>query len=312
MGCLEFFTDHTFRTVLIGTTAVGATSGAVGCFAYLRRQSLVGDVISHSSLFGVMLFFLLSYWLTGEGSKSLFVLIPGAMVAGIAALLLSQTIVTKTSVREDSGLGVMLAIFFGTGILLLRWVQKASPPIPGRRGLQDYLFGMAASMTQSDLMMIGIVAVAMFGTIVWLWKELKVFTFDPMLTQCLGFRTRWLNVLMIVMLVSGIVIGIQSIGVVLMISMLVTPAAAARQWTNSLGKMVILASFIGALCGLTGTIASALTSNLPTGPVIVLSGVAVFGISIVFSPSRGILVTWLKQRPVDALKRTAVRGGKPR
>ena len=131
----ELLGDPTFRTVLLGTMGIGAVSGSVGCFAYLRRQSLVGDVVAHSSLLGIMVFFLISYWLTGEGSKSLFVLIPGAMLAGILALALSQWIVDRTSVREDSGLGVMLAIFFGTGILLLRWVQKTNPPIPGRRGL---------------------------------------------------------------------------------------------------------------------------------------------------------------------------------
>ena len=107
---LDLLSDHTFRTVLIGTMSIGAVSGAIGCFAYLRRQSLVGDVVSHSSLLGVMLFFLASYWLTGEGSKSLFVLIPGAMVAGIVALWLTRFIVSNTSVRDDSGLGVMLAL----------------------------------------------------------------------------------------------------------------------------------------------------------------------------------------------------------
>ncbi len=291
----DLLSDHTFRTVLIGTMSIGAVSGAIGCFAYLRRQSLVGDVVSHSSLLGVMLFFLASYWLTGEGSKSLFVLIPGAMVAGIAALWLTRFIVSNTSVRDDSGLGVMLAIFFGTGILLLRWVQKTTPPIPGRRGLQDYLFGMAASMTQSDLVMIGIIGVASIAVMLLFWKELKVFTFDPQLAQSLGFRTKLLDVLLIAILVNGIVIGIQCIGVVLMIAMLVAPAAAARQWTRTLGPMVALAAVIGAFCGAVGSVVSAELSNIPTGPVIVLTGVFIFLVSLLFSPSRGVLVRKWKQ-----------------
>ncbi len=296
MNWLELLSDHTFRTVLVGTMSIGAVSGAIGCFAYLRRQSLIGDVVSHSSLFGIMLFFLASYWLTGEGSKSLFVLIPGAIVSGIAALCLTRLIVNRTRVREDSGLGVMLAIFFGTGILLFRWVQKLSPPIPGRRGLQDYLFGMAASMTQSDLLMIAILGLSSITVMLLFWKQLKVFTFDPVFTQSLGYRTKWLDVLLIAILVNGIVIGIQCIGVVLMIAMLVTPAAAARQWTRTLGPMVGLAATIGALCAGIGTLVSAEISNMPTGPLIVLAGVLAFAISIVFSPSRGVVVRKMKHR----------------
>lgn len=114
------WSDYTLRTVCLGTATIGAVSGALGCFAYLRRQSLIGDVVSHSCLLGIVAFFLLSYWLTGTGSKSLLVLIPGAIFAGVAALFLTRTIVRRTRIKEDTGLGVMLAIFFGSGILLLR------------------------------------------------------------------------------------------------------------------------------------------------------------------------------------------------
>ncbi len=294
MSLWELLGDHTFQTVLLGTMGIGAVSGSVGCFAYLRRQSLVGDVVAHSSLLGVMLAFLISYWLTGQGSKSLVLLIPGAMVAGVLALGLAQWIVSNSGVREDSGLGVMLAIFFGTGIMLLRWVQK-SPSIPGKRGLESYLFGMAASMTQADLIMIGIVGIGSILVMLLLWKELKAFTFDPLLTQSLGYRTRWLNWILIGLFVNGIVIGIQCIGVVLMIAMLVAPAAAARQWTESLGKMVILAAIIGATCAAIGTVVSAIVSGVPTGPVIVLTGTAIFLVSLLFAPKRGILFANRKQ-----------------
>lgn len=285
----ELFGDHTFRTVLLGTMGVGAVSGSVGCFAYLRRQSLVGDVVAHSSLLGIVLFFLISFWLTGEGNKSLFVLIPGAMLSGVLALGLSQWIVSRTAVRDDSGLGVMLAIFFGTGVLVLRWIQRTDPPIPGRRGLESYLFGMAASMTQEDLVMIAIVGCGSILVMLMLWKELKVFTFDPLFTQSLGYRTRWLNWLMIAIFVNGIVIGIQCMGVVLIIAMLVAPAAAARQWTDSLERMVLLAAAIGASCAAVGTIVSAIVSGVPTGPVIVLAGAIVVLGSILLAPKRGVL-----------------------
>lgn len=285
----DLFADHTFRTVCLGTAAIGAVSGAVGCFAYLRRQSLVGDVVAHSSLLGIMVFFLISYLITGQGNKSLIVLIPGALVAGTAALMLTRFIIAQTRLKPDSGLGVMLAIFFGSGILLLRWVEKATPVIPGKRGLENYLFGMAAAMTQSDLWMIGFLGVFAIAVMLLVWKEIKVFTFDPEFASSLGFNTHRIDTLMLMLMVIGIVIGIQSVGVVLMIALLVTPASAARQWTGSLGKMVMLSALLGAICGGVGSVISATTSHMPTGPVIVMVATLLFIVSLVAAPRRGLI-----------------------
>ena len=282
-------TDYTLRTVCIGSAAIGAVSGGLGCFAYLRRQSLIGDVVSHSSLAGIVLFFLAGYWLTGDGHRTLPVLIPGAIVAGTAALLLTRTIVENTTLKEDAGLGVMLAIFFGTGMLLLRWLQRSNPPIPGRAGLDDYLFGMAATMGQSDLIMIAIIGTLAVGLMLLFWKEFKVFTFDPVFAHSLRFRTRLLDTLLLVVLVLSIVIGIQAVGVVLMVALLVTPASAARQWTNHLGPMVAVAAFFGAVCGGLGALISSTSAHLPTGPVIVLLATAFFLMSLLFAPRRGLV-----------------------
>lgn len=295
------WTDYTLRTVCLGTATIGAVSGALGCFACLRRQSLIGDVVSHSSLLGIVACFLLSYWITGQGSKSLLVLIPGAILAGTAALLLTRTITRRTRLKEDAGLGVMLAIFFGSGILLLRWVQRRQPNIPGRAGLEDYLFGMAAAMGRADLWMIGTLGAVALGVLILLWKEFKVYTFDPLFAHGLGMRTRLLDDLLLVTLVLGIVIGIQAVGVVLMIALLITPASAARQWTRHLGPMVLLAAGFGAFCGAAGSVASALSTGLPTGPLIVLAATGVFMVSIVFAPRRGLIAKTLRRRQTRAL-----------
>lgn len=307
----DLFANYTFRTVLMGSVGIGAVSGAFGCFSYLRRQSLVGDVVSHSSLLGIVLVFLLSYWVTGEGSKSLYVLLPGALLAGVAALLLTRWIVDRTPVREDSGLGTMLAIFFGGGVLLLRAVQSSSRVIPGRGGLQDFLFGMAASMTRDDLIMIAVIGSLSLAAMWFHWRQLKVFTFDPLFAHCVGFNTRFLNVLLIMLMVNAIVIGIQCVGVILMIALLVAPAAAARQWTGSLGGMVALSACFGGIAGATGSIVSTLVSKMPTGPVIVLAGVAIFVFSILFAPRRGVVATKLQRQRVRLTASiTGEEGGK--
>ena len=183
----------------------------------------------------------------------------------------------------------MLAIFFGSGILLLRWVQRATPNIPGKRGLENYLFGMAAAMTESDLWMIGLLGASTILLMLLVWKEFKVFTFDPVFAQSLGLSTSWLDTLLLMMMVIGIVIGIQSVGVVLMIALLVTPASSARQWTGSLGAMVGLAAVFGAFCGGAGSLISFNWPNMPTGPVIVLVATVVFLVSLIFAPRRGLV-----------------------
>lgn len=306
---LELFNDHTLRTVCLGTAGIGAVSGAIGCFAYLRRQSLIGDVVAHSSLLGIMIFFLASYLITGEGSKSLSVLIPGALLAGVAALMLTRWILAQTRLKPDSALGVMLAIFFGSGILLLRWTQRATPNIPGKRGLEDYLFGMAAAMTNSDLWMIGILGVSSILMMLLMWKEFKLFTFDPVFAQSTGLKTNRIDTLMLLMMVVGIVIGIQSVGVVLMIALLVTPASSARQWTGHLGTMVLLAAIFGAICAGTGSVLSAKFSKVPTGPVIVLVATVLFMVSLVAAPRRGVIARLIQRRKLEKSAQVVATGG---
>ncbi len=281
--------DTTLLTVALGAGMIGAISGALGCFAYLRRQGLVGDIVAHSSLLGVVGAFVCAWLITGEGSRSLAVLVPGALIAGVAALLLARTIERKTRIKEDTSLGVMLAIFFGGGLFLLRWVQRHEPAIHGHTGLEDYLFGMAAAMTRSDLVMISTLGALAAIVVTLSWKELKLFTFDPVFARSLGLRTGLLDVQVLMLLVLGIVVGIQAVGVILMIALLVTPASAARQWTTALGPMVALASLFGAVSGVVGALISSTELRVPTGPVVVLTITLIFAVSVLFAPRRGIL-----------------------
>ena len=286
----EFLGDYTVRIVVLSSAVIGATSGALGCFAYLRRQSLVGDVISHSSLLGIVGFFWLWFIFTGDGNKSLWLLIPGAMAASIAAMMLTQWITKTTKIKSDASLGVMLAIFFGSGLTLLRWIQRSSNPIPGQAGLENYLFGMAAATTLPDLWMIGILSVVSLICLVTCWSRLKLLTFDPGYAAGLGLSSNFWELLLLCLLVIGIVIGLQIAGVVLMVALLIAPASAARQWTNSLGKMIFLAAVIGAVCAGSGALLSAAQKGMPTGPVIVLFLFVGVLVSILFAPKRGVLL----------------------
>ena len=278
---IELFTDTTLRTITLGTVVLGATSGMLGSFAVLRKESLLGDAISHAALPGIVLAFMFT------GSKESYVLLIGALIVGLIGTIWIRGIVNKTHLKTDAALGLILSIFFGFGMLLLTYVQKL--PNANQAGLDKYLFGQAATLVDKDVyILIGVTVVALIVLLLF-WKEFKIMLFDTDYAKTLGFNVKLIDLIITFFIVLTIVLGLQTVGVVLMSALLLAPAAAARQWTNSLGKMVVIAAFIGALSGLIGTGISASESNLSTGPVIVIVASALVLFSFIFSPIRGIL-----------------------
>ncbi len=292
MSITEYFNllwaDYTLRTITLGTAVLGAICGMLGSFAVLRKQSLLGDAISHAALPGIAIAFLIS------GSKDTYVLMLGALVCGLIGAFWIRGITTKTHLKNDTALGLILSLFFGFGMLLLTYIQKQ--PNANQAGLDKYLFGQAATLVESDVfIMIGVTGVCLFIMLLF-WKEFKIILFDMDYTKTLGFNVRFIDALVTFFIVLAIVLGLQTVGVVLMSAMLLAPAAAARQWTNSLGVMVILAAIIGAMAGVFGTAISASQNNLSTGPVIVLVAAVFVLFSFIFSPSRGILFREIRFR----------------
>ena len=270
---------------------LGAVCGMLGSFAVLRKQSLLGDAISHAALPGIAIAFLIT------GAKDSNTLLIGALVSGLIGTFWIRGIVTKTHLKSDTALGLILSLFFGFGMLLLTFIQKQ--PNANQAGLDKYLFGQAATLVESDVWLMAIVAGVCLIVLLFFWKEFKILLFDADYTKTLGFNTKTIDILITSFIVLAIVLGLQTVGVVLMSAMLLAPAAAARQWTNSLAKMVFLAALFGAFAGVFGTAISASQNNLSTGPVIVLVAAVFVVFSFVFSPSRGLLfkqIRFIKNR----------------
>ncbi len=260
----------------------------LGSFAVLRKQSLLGDAISHAALPGIALAFLIT------GAKDSNTLLVGALLSGLVGTFWIRGIITKTYLKSDTALGLILSLFFGFGMLLLTFIQKQ--PNANQAGLDKYLFGQAATLVESDVWLMAVVAGICLIVILFFWKEFKLLLFDSDYTKTLGFNTKFIDILITSFIVLAIVLGLQTVGVVLMSAMLLAPAAAARQWTNSLGVMVILAAVFGAFAGVVGTAISATQNNLSTGPVIVLVAAVLVLISFVFSPGRGLLFREIRFR----------------
>lgn len=283
---MDLFADYTLRMVALGSATLGLVSGALGTYAVLRGQSLLGDAISHAALPGIALAFLLT------GSKLPLVLMLGAAAAGWLATLAVMGVTTTTRVKYDSALGIALSVFFGFGLVLLTFIQKL--PDANQAGLETFLFGQAAALVQRDVLtMGGLGGLALLGMTVF-WKEFKLLAFDPEFGASLGFPIRWLDVGLTTLLVLAIVIGLQTVGVVLMSAMIVAPAAAARQWTDRLGLMVLLSMGFGALAGVSGALLSSRVAQLPTGPTIVLCVSALVLVSLLLAPNRGLVWRWIR------------------
>lgn len=280
--------DYTLRTVALGSGALGIVSGALGSFAVLRRQSLMGDAISHAALPGIALAFLLT------GSKTPLVLLIGAAIAGWIATLLVMAVVRTSRVKFDSALGLVLSVFFGFGLMLLTFIQRR--PDASQAGLDKYLFGQAATLVVHDVITMSIVGAVALVAMLLLWKEFKLLSFDADYGATIGYPMRLLDVVLTTLIVIAIVVGLQTVGVVLMSAMVVAPAAAARQWTDRLGLMVGLSALFGALAGVVGATLSGTTERLPTGPTIIVCMSAIVAFSLLFAPNRGLLARRIAER----------------
>ena len=282
--------DYTFLVVASGAMLLGLISGVLGCFAVLKKQSLLGDGISHSALPGVVAAFMLT------GSRNTEVLLLGALVTGLLAIFSIMGIVRNSRIKFDGALALVLSTFFGAGTVLLTAVQKR--PDAAQAGLKRFIFGQAASMLSRDVVVMVVLSVIVLVSVLLFWKELKLYAFDPDYAALAGFSPRKLGTLLSLLLVFGIIVGLQTVGVILMSSMLVAPAVAARQWTDTLGKMTILSSAFGMLAGILGTATSSLIAKTPTGPLVILYMSAIVIFSILAAPRRGMIATLVRRHMV--------------
>jgi manganese/zinc/iron transport system permease protein len=279
--------SYNAQWVLLSTLILGMAAGTVGCLAYWKRQSLMSDSLSHAALPGVIIGFMV------VGVKQLPVMIAGAAVSAMLGALLIQWIRGSTRVKEDAAMGIILSVFFGTGIMLLTFVNRLAGG--SQSGLDNFIFGQAASMVQTDVWTMTAVALAVLVVAIAAFKEWKLHLFDPGFAQGLGLSNRRMNAIYVVMLVLVIVVGIQAVGVIMMSALLIIPAVSARYWTQSFGWMLILSALFGGGAGIVGTLTSTLGKGWPTGPFIVLAAVTWFVVSLLFGPGKGILVTKLMQ-----------------
>jgi manganese/zinc/iron transport system permease protein len=281
-----FLTQTTL--VLLGTVLLGITAGLVGTFAYLRRRALAGDVIAHAALPGLCLAFLITQ------SRSMGVLLTGALITGVAGAFLMSLLRRVSRLREDAILGTVLSIAYGLGIALTRTIQNH---YRNERGadLESFIIGRAATMLAGDVLQIAVASIACSIVIVVMYKELKLLSFDESFCRVQGWPATRLDLLLMFLTAVTVIAGLPAVGVVLTAALLIIPAAAARFWTDRLSSMMTISAGIGGVSGAVGTLLSARLDQMPTGPLVVLTASSLFVVSWMFAPKRG----WLWNRGVS-------------
>ncbi|MHA7101195.1 manganese/zinc/iron transport system permease protein [Roseivirga pacifica] len=291
----EFFSfqDPSIIAVTVGAILLSSSSAVVGTFTFLKKKALVGDAVAHSVLPGICLAFILS------GTKNPIYLIIGAFVTGWLSLVIIDHISKKSKLKEDTAIALILSVFFGIGILMLTNIQHSGNA--AQTGLDSFLFGKAAALVGNDLIVFGIVAVVLIATVIFFFKELKLMAFDQDYAEAIGLPVKGLELLLTSLTVLAVVTGIQAVGVVLMAAMLITPAAAARFWTNDTRVMTLLAAILGGFSGLSGAFVSYAAPAMPTGPWIVMIISAIALISFFVAPKRGIISRGMEQRKLQRM-----------
>lgn len=277
--------NYSDSVVVLGAMLLGITAGAVGVLAVLRQRSLVGDALAHAALPGVCVAFI------ATGAKDATTLLVGAGVAGLVGALMMVGIERTSRIRPDAAIGVVLSSFFSLGIVLLTFI--ASSDDANQAGLEKYLFGQAAGLLERDVAVMAALALVALTLVAVGFRMLKTTLFDPAFAGAVGLPVRALEIAMTALLVVAVIVGLRTVGAILMVAILVAPAVAARQLAGRLALVIPLAAAIGAAVGVAGTLVAA-RAEVPTGPVIVLVAVAFVVVCVLVAPRRGVL--WRARR----------------
>ncbi|MFC3199380.1 iron chelate uptake ABC transporter family permease subunit [Parapedobacter deserti] len=287
---LDFFSfaDPNVRYVVLGNILLSASAAMVGAFTLLQKKALVGDAVSHAVLPGICAAFLFS------GTKNIALMLGGAFATGWLALVAVDYITAKSKIRKDAAIGLVLSVFFGLGMVMMTYIQQSGNA--AQSGLDHFIFGNAAALIGSDLLVFSALSTVLLITVSLFFKAFALIAFDRNYAEALGFPVRRLDLLLTSLTVLAVVTGITAVGVVLMAAMLVTPAAAARYWTDNIRRMVGIAVAFGAFAGIAGAYISYTAPGMPTGPWMVVVSSLVAFLSFFFAPQKGIVPKQYTQR----------------
>ncbi len=290
--------------VTLGAALLGVAAGVGGTFLFLRKRALVSDALSHATLPGIGLAFILAVSLGFDG-RSLPLLMLGASLSAGFGLLCVSWLTQRTRLGEDAAIGAILSVFFGFGVVLLTVIQSMQSG--QQAGLEGFLLGSTAGMLRGEAWLLAVSAACVLGLVLLLRRPLTLAAFDPGYAEARGMRLGQIDAALMGIVLAVTVVGMKTVGLILIVALLIIPPVTARFWTDRVGVMIAVSGGVGGGAGWIGAALSATAPNLPTGPVIVLVCFAVFLLSLLLSPLRGVLSSALQFRRIR--KRIHLRQG---
>ncbi|MCH9806906.1 MAG: metal ABC transporter permease [Alphaproteobacteria bacterium] len=282
--------------VTIGAALLGLVAGGAGTFIFLRKRALVSDAAAHATLPGVCLAFMAMVAFGGDG-RSLTGLIVGATLSAGLGLYLVEWIARSTRLPEDAAIGAVLSVFFGFGIVLLTFIQTMTA---GRQaGLEGFLLGSTAGMLFGEAVTIAVAGCAAALALFVMIRPMTLVSFDPEFAATTGIDVRLTDLAMMALALVVTVVGLKIVGLVLIVALLIIPPATARFWTERVDHLVLIAGAAGGCAGYVGAALSAAIAQMPTGPIIVLTSFALFALSLLFAPSRGVAASLYRHRSFE-------------
>ncbi|MEO0511743.1 MAG: iron chelate uptake ABC transporter family permease subunit [Planctomycetota bacterium] len=294
----EIVRTMTFRAgfntnlVIAGTSLLGLAAGLVGVFALLRKRSMVTDALGHATLPGVAAAFLLAGWFGWE-ERALPVLLLGAAVSGVLGVVCIQLILRHSRLTEDVAIGVVLSVFFAAGIVGMSYIQANRPS--GSAGLKGFIFGQAATMRPGDVALMAVLAAASVVATAAFFKEFVLVSFNASFARVDGWPVGAIDLAILTLVVLVTVAGLQAVGMILVVALLIVPPVAAGFWSERAWVVACVSAGGAAVSGYAGSVISALAPDVPAGSVIVLASGVFFVMSLVVAPSRGIVASLLRR-----------------
>ena len=284
---LTFQAGYNSAVVLAGTAVLGLGCAVIGFYMMLRGRSMMSDAVSHATLPGIALGFLIALGLGVDNFKNLPMLTLMAFISAFAGMVSVQLISRFTRLAEDAAIGTVLSVFFALGLVLLSHIQNL--PVSGKAGLDSFLLGQTAALQKNELYFIAAASAAVIAVTFLNAKEFTALCFDENFCRAQGVNVFLLDTLMSALMIVMVCLGLKTVGAILIIAMLMIPPAAARLWSNRLSVLLPLSGLFGAASGLIGAALSGLAPQLPAGGLIVLVAAILLAFSIFFAPARGVM-----------------------
>lgn len=293
VAALTLGAGYNAALVAVGAGLLGIAAGAGGTFLFLRKRALVSDAVAHATLPGVALAFIVMVALGGDG-RALPGLLAGSAISAVIGLLAVEWIGRRTRLPEDAAIGAVLSVFFGFGVVLLTVIQTL--PSGRQAGLESFLLGSTAGMLFQDAVVIAAGGAATLAVLVLLRRPMTLVAFDPGWAAASGVDVRAVDLAIMGLVTAVTVIGLKLVGLVLVVALLIIPPVTARFWTERVDRVIWIAGALGGMSGYVGAAISASAPALPTGPIIVLVAFALFVLSLLAAPARGIAAALVRRR----------------